>query len=618
MHLGSRIKLLDEQCINQIAAGEVVERPLSVVKELIENSLDADAHKIEIIIEGGGTSLIKIKDDGVGISAEDLRLAVLPHATSKITTIEDLDTLQTLGFRGEALPSIASVSLLSIQSRTPDQVTGYEIQMEGGKLLSLAEVGCPFGTVVTVKDLFYNVPARQKFLRSAPTEFGWISDVVSRQALARPDVAFSLRHPNKLIFNTGGNGNFLETIAEVIGNDTARRMIAVSYADQNLTISGYISSADFVRSSRNGLTFLVNGRVIHSQLLNQALKEGYHTLIPSNVYPTCVLSINMLPSEYDVNVHPAKMEIKFKAEKELKQKVADVIRQTLLTGRPVRNITLSEKENTSFTPEKRDPNPVSENISANWEQLKILYKPLNQDFSAQEAPEKQYANVEHTELEKSRDNRMTDNILDIPVEQKQDETKLALFQELRSLGQLLNTYILATDEKSLYIIDQHAAHERIRYEKLLKLAQDHKAQSQMLLVPETVDLTVQEEQILLEHFTELHEMGFIFEHFGERTYFLRGVPLLNHMETPGTLFKMFIDERLSTSFPPTQAKLLEDWIFILACRSAIKGKERLSIQEMDELLQQLGNTVNPYSCPHGRPTLINISQKELERKFGRG
>jgi len=561
-----------------------------VVKELIENAIDAGAKKIEISIEGGGDSFVKIKDDGSGIQPDDLKLAVLPHATSKISTIDDLNHLLTLGFRGEALPSIASVAKLSIVSRLHEEAVGYEIQVEGGKIVSFTETGCPGGTVVTVKELFYNTPARRKFLRSANTEFGMISDMVGRLALAKPEISFSLRHPDNPVLNTSGQGNLLDTIATVLGNETARKMIPLAMNDGGFKLTGYISSSELVRSSRNGETFIVNGRVIHSQLLNQALKDGYHTLIPAGTYPLAVLSLTALPSAYDVNVHPSKLEIKFRNEKELAARVVDSVRRTLLQAKPIRNIGQEPIRNIIKEP-MGEFNVNPDVNSVKWEQLKLLYKPLNQK-------------------------------MEFSVAEKQEETAAGgsadvLFPDLRALGQLFNTYILCTDERSLFIIDQHAAHERIRYDDLLIQLREQGVSSQMLLVPETVDLTLQEEQMLLEYFEELHQLGFIIENFGDRTYFLRAVPVTNNLAEQGKLFRKFLDEILIKSFSPTQERLLEKWIYMLACRSAIKGNERLSNQEMEELIQRLGNRPNPFTCPHGRPTIISISKKELDNRFYR-
>ncbi|UWG99140.1 DNA mismatch repair endonuclease MutL [Dehalobacter sp. DCM] len=629
----SRIKLLDAHCINQIAAGEVVERPLSVVKELVENSLDAGARKIEIAVEGSGTSLIRIKDDGAGILAEDLRLAVLPHATSKITAITDLDHLQTLGFRGEALPSIASVSKLTIVTRTPDAVSGQELTVEGGTFISLKETGCPYGTMVTVKELFYNTPARQKFLRSASTEFGSISDMVSRLALSRPDVAFSLRHPTNLILKTPGNGNLLDTIAAVNGNETARQMVAISDYGENRTITGYVSRPENVRSSRSSMTFIVNGRVIRSPLLNQAVKDGYHTLIPAGMYPVSILSLTMDPLEYDVNVHPAKLEIKFKAEKELSRQLADVVRKALLECMPVRRLTMEKRKDDTLlihesTPSYRPENgrdTIRMNKAPQWEQAKILYQPQDNENLAPYLHNNYNENVNNgfirpEEIAATRivsGNEMSDTPNSESAAKSIGQPVQSIFVDVYAIGQVFNTYILAADGIRLYIIDQHAAHERIRYEELLKAAKLSESVSQQLLIPETMEMTAQEEQILLAHFDDLRDMGFIIEHFGDRTYFLRGVPVLNTLDSPGKVFKNFLDVTLNTSYAPSREKMMEEWIYMMACRSAVKGRERLAVQEMDDIIQTLGKTENPYSCPHGRPTIIEITMKELAQRFGR-
>ncbi|NLL51553.1 MAG: DNA mismatch repair endonuclease MutL [Peptococcaceae bacterium] len=618
-----RIKLLDQHCINQIAAGEVVERPLSVVKELIENAIDAGANKIEISVEGGGQSQIRVRDNGCGMAPEDLQLAVLPHATSKIAKIDDLNNLASLGFRGEALPTIAAISKLSIVSRRKEDAVGWEIRVEGGQVASFAETGCAPGTDVTVSDLFYNTPARRKFLRSANTEFGLISDMVSRLALANPSISFSLRHARTLVLNTTGRGNLLDTIAAVLGNEIARKMLPLEVEDQGIKVAGYIGSPEQVRKSRNGVTFIVNGRFIRSQLLYQSLKEGYHTLIPAGTYPYAVLTLTMPPAFYDVNVHPSKLEIKFKDEKVIFNLVSNSIRKTLLEARPVRSL---QDKQTDYDPQnfhdyQKDQNyqnttkllsPRSRKIAEphkfysstptvadSWEQLKLLYKPapgLTTDKSVKVNKELYIENQEQNQDKKSEQ---------------------VNFEELRALGQLFNTYILCTDDQDLYIIDQHAAHERIRYDNLRQQLNEKGVYSQMLLIPETVELTIQEEQIMLEHFEQLNQLGFIIENFGERTYFLRAVPIVQNLPEPGKLLIKFLDEVLSKSIPPTQEKLMESWLDMIACRSALKGNAKLSLQEMDQLIQELGNRPNPLSCPHGRPTMINISKKELEDKFNR-
>ena len=626
------IKILDQHCINQIAAGEVVERPLSVVKELVENAIDAGAKKIEISVEGGGQSLIKVRDDGCGMLSEDLKLAILPHATSKITRIEDLNDLRTLGFRGEALSSIAAISKLSIVSRRPEEAVGWEIRVEGGKLVSFTETGCAPGTVVTVTDLFFNTPARRKFLRSPNTEFGLISDMIGRLALANPDISFSLRHPQTPVLNTTGRGDLLDTIAAVLGNETARKMLPLEFKGNNIEISGFIGSPELVRNSRDGVTFIVNGRFVRSQLLYQALKEGYHTLIPAGTYPFAVVNLTMPPAFYDVNVHPSKLEIKFKEPKTLAAMLSDSIRNTLFKAKPIRPLydDRSDYKDKDSVKGENLPNQIitepqkvyhsGPKGGGNWEQLKILYKPLENEnpIGLAAAIEPQFrVNVdENCEIRIEMDKGV--KVKGEPQNEGQDrQAKQVNFEELRAIGQLFNTYILCTDDKDFYIIDQHAAHERIRYDDLRQQLNKNGVSSQMLLIPETVELTVREEQIMLEYFEKLHQMGFIIENFGDRTYVLRAVPMAQNLWEPGNLLIQFLDEILSKSFPPTQERLLENWIDMVACRSALKASAKLSLQEMDQLIQELGNRPNQLSCPHGRPTMISISKKELEERFNR-
>lgn len=614
--MSPKIRILDQHCVNQIAAGEVIERPLSVIKELVENSLDASADKIEITVAGRGTSLIRIKDNGIGIPPEDIELAVMPHATSKIDKIQDLDSLNTLGFRGEALASIASVSRFTIISRTTNSIAGTELKVDGGRVVSCWEIGSPPGTTITVEDLFYNTPARLKFLSSDATEFGLISDMVSKLSLSRPDVSFTLRRPHTTVFSTSGRGDVLDTMASVLGSDTARKLIQINHREDNLEISGYISLPDFSRSSRQGITFIVNGRVIRSKLLNTALKNGYHTLLPANMYPTAVIYLSLPSTEYDVNVHPAKLEIKFRSEKALSKVLSSVVQKTLIENRPVSRFNLIAYNQVKDTQNDNNtisntyiadslpnpyPSPKHNDLSASqrintWEQIKMYYTP---------------------QMRQSPGSAAHHILPEVPAANDNQDPNHSFFFELRPIGQLFNTYILTTDEKGFFIVDQHAAHERIRYEGILEQYRVTQAVSQMLLVPETVNLTLQEEQIVLAHFDELHNMGFILEHFGDRTYLIRGVPILNTLQAQARVFKMFLDEIIDNPASHSEEKLVERWIFVLACRSAIKANERLSQGEMEELIMKLGNTENPYSCPHGRPTIIEISKKELDSKFGR-
>lgn len=656
--LNSRIQVLDPHSANQIAAGEVVERPVSVVKELVENSLDAGAKQIEVTIEGNGVSLVRVRDDGSGISPEDLPQAVLRHATSKIRQIEDLDELQTLGFRGEALPSIASVSHLEIISRPAESLIGMSLKLSGGEQCELQETGCPPGTIITVKDLFFNTPARRKFLKSTNTEFGLISDMLGRMALARPDVSFTLKHPKQIVFQTPGCGKLLESISAIYGPKLARQLIPLSISLDQYHLEGFISPPDLVRSTRQEETTIVNGRIIRSKLLSRAISEGYHTLIPNRLYPIIVLHLTLPPREYDVNVHPTKMEIRFQNEKILAQFISEQIRKTLLASQPIPSFersssysgpspsaikpsqsklffpTLTRPElfkSRSQAPQNEPFNlefkgkPVIQNAEQivnpflpNESKQIIDFKDHETDLDSYEITEVDRP-LELHETSETEEDSIVLNDGSVPVENSNStltESVHPLLQ-LRPLGQVLNTYILAAADDALVIIDQHAAHERINYERLLKEHQNNPGASQTLLIPLPVDFSPIEEQALLENLMSLSNMGFIMEHFGGRTYLIRGVPAYSGPYSGEELLRQFLDNVVLKQNPPSFDELLREWIYMLACKESIKAKESLSLLEMQELIIQLSQTDNPYTCPHGRPTIIKLTRGDLEKRFYR-
>lgn len=659
--MNPRIQVLDPHSADQIAAGEVVERPVSVVKELVENSLDAGAKQIEITIEGNGVSLIRVHDDGSGISPEDLPQAVLRHATSKIRKIEDLDELQTLGFRGEALPSIASVSHLEIVSRPAESLIGMSLKLTGGKQDDLQEIGCPPGTTITVKDLFFNTPARRKFLKSINTEFGLISDMLGRIAMARPDVSFSLKHPKQIVFQTPGRGKLLESISSIYGQKLARQLIPLTISLDQYHLEGFISPPDLVRSTRQEETTIVNGRIIHSKLLSRAISDGYHTLIPNRLYPVIVLHLILPPCEYDVNVHPTKMEIRFQNEKIVAQFISEHIRKTLLASRPIpsferssfhaqpsQSSTPKPSQSKLFFPSLTRPElfkPQSQSPPNEPFKLEIQGKPEIQnrkeildtfqtrdnnvikDFKDRKTSLDNYEMPKAdqplviNETPKTEEDSIVPNNSPVPVENQSITSSLTESVHplllLRPLGQVLNTYILAAADDALVIIDQHAAHERINYERLLKEHQHNPAASQTQLIPQPVDFSPIEEQALLDNLMSLSNMGFIIEHFGGRTYLIRGVPAYSGPYSGEELLRQFLDEVILKQNPPSFDELLREWIYMLACKESIKAKENLSLLEMQELIIQLSQTENPYTCPHGRPTIVKLTRSELEKRFYR-
>ena len=692
------IHILDSHSANQIAAGEVVERPASVVKELVENALDAGAKHIDITIEGNGVPLIRVRDDGCGISAADLPLSIIRHATSKINQIGDLDHLRTLGFRGEALPSISSVSHLEITSRPADEVSGLCLLLNGGEQGEFKEVGCPVGTSVTVRNLFFNTPARLKFLKSTPTEFGQISDTVGRLALAHPDISFSLTHPQQVVLQTSGRGDLRETIGAILGHTIARQLIPLNAQQENWLIEGFISPPDLVRSSKQAQTFMINGRIIRSPFLSRALEDGYHTLVPVKLHPVVVVHLHVPPSEYDVNVHPTKMDVRFRNEQALAAFISRAVHQTLIDSKPLPSF--QKKTTSSFKPESALPHqsfpPVASEPRSNFKaasQIREITVPstvktqnneqsvksqtfeqpkffntnagksrifesqvlglLRQTASdtcdtrdTQNAQNAQNAQdtqdnqnnqntqdtqdirdaqgilgtqnfVAHIELSQTSSPSPSDLVQEDPPPPEVDPQADDVLAHLWPLAQLFNTYILATDGEILLMIDQHAAHERINYERLLAEFRASTRSSQALLIPLPMEFTLQEEQIVLEHLWILTEMGFVLEQFGSRTYLLRGIPVQTGRFQADELLRQFIEEVLQKNSTPSFDKLLEEWIYLLACKESIKAQESLSLLEMEQLISKLGKTHNPYTCPHGRPTMVKMTRSELERRFYR-
>lgn len=653
------IHILDSHSANQIAAGEVVERPASVVKELVENALDAGAKHIDITIEGNGVPLIRVRDDGCGIAISDLPLAVIRHATSKISQINDLDHLKTLGFRGEALPSIASVSQMEISSRPADEVAGLCLKLMGGEQGEFSEVGCPVGTSVTVRNLFYNTPARLKFLKSIPTEFGLISDTIGRIALAHPKVAFSLTHPQQVVLQTSGRGDLRETIGAILGHAIARQLIPIDAHQGEWQLEGFISPPDLVRSSKQTQTFMINGRIVRSPFLSRALEEGYHTLIPAKLHPVVVLHLHVPPSEYDVNVHPTKMDVRFKSEQSLAPFISQAVYQTLIKSRPLPSfhaqLPTTPAAITVFSPQNSPRSVVSvilgnSKVEGQFQETVVspssnipekqthrpevfeqpkLYLPAHEQSQTIESERVQLPLVE-VGVERldqvgnipSLRASTTSNAQEDPSPQNNPPSESDTVSEdtlahIWPLAQLFNTYILATDGEVLLMIDQHAAHERINYERLLTEFKQADHSSQVLLIPLPMEFTLQEEQVVLENLWSLTEMGFILEQFGTRTYLLRGVPVHTGTIQADRLLRQFIEEILLKNSTPTIEKLLEEWIYLLACKESIKAQDSLSLLEMEQLIVLLGRSHNPYTCPHGRPTMVKMTRLEIEKRFYR-
>lgn len=583
------IIILDEFTANQIAAGEVVERPVSVVKELVENSLDAGAGKITLDISDGGLQEITVVDDGCGLEEEDLLLAFERHATSKIKSATDLNQVTTLGFRGEALPSIAAVSRVTVTTRPRGSLSGVRAEIKGGSLLAKGAAGCPPGTAVQVDELFFNTPARKKAMKNAATEGALCADLVSRLALARPDVCFELRVKGRRVFFAPGTGNLIDAVAAVYGAGQCREMVPVKAGLGNLSVRGYTGKPTLHRSSRNYQTVIINGRYVRCPAITEVLEEAYRNMLPAGRRPVAVLSVEIDPFLLDVNVHPAKQEVRLLDEERLAGLIAEALKAALREGTAVPSLKKELPLN------KRTWIKGSGQEAA--VQLPVAFTP--------EQPAKKTENAAEYAKE----------VAEFPADYGPAPGQA--LPELIPIGQLMPAYVLARGSEGLYIVDQHAAHERILFEKFLERSRSGGGASQALLIPVTLELSPREAEILISEILWLKDVGFIVEHFGGNTFLLRSVPA--YFPT-GREKDIFID--MLSIFEKPGAKLEKNDFLArlatrLACTEAVKAGGKLSLQAMEELLGQLAGTEKPLTCPHGRPTIVHISYRELVSRFRR-
>jgi DNA mismatch repair protein MutL len=567
------IKVLSPQVAAKIAAGEVVERPASVVKEMLENALDAGAGQIAIESKGGGLESIRITDDGCGIAPEDVETAFGRYATSKITSVEDLDSIATLGFRGEALASIAAVAQIDITTGIKESAVGDALTLKDGLVVRHVQQARPHGTTITVRDLFRNVPARLKFLKSTATENSHIAAAVSQYALAYPEVRFFLNIDGRTTLQTTGSGKLPDVIIEVYGIDTARRMLAVSGGEVGwqdgqavpITVTGMVGAPSVNKAGRDALSFFVNRRVIGSRLLTRAVEEAYQGLLMQGRHPIAIINIVLPPSEVDVNIHPTKAEVKFQNERAVFTAVQRAVRSALVATAPVTKIEESQQSYTG--------------------QSTVLTQSLWL------APAKE------------------SNSAVLPSHGQSPKLTLPL---LRVLGQAGGNYIIAEGPDGLYVIDQHAAHERIMYEQLLAQKADRGIQVQGMLEPYSFEVTPPQDEILKANAARLQDFGFTIEPFGERTYLVRAVPAVLQDGSWLEALKEILDS------PRDKTTNVEDNIIkSLACHSAVRAGKTLTDDEMRELIRQLEQVNLPNTCPHGRPTMLHLSTGQLEKEFGR-
>ncbi len=574
------IKVLRPDVAAKIAAGEVVERPASVVKELVENSIDAGAGRITIEIKGGGVDLIRVTDDGCGIPADEMLLSFHRHATSKLTSPDDLESVTTMGFRGEALPSIASVSRVSMSSRPASEAVGSEVQLRWGEVEKNGSKGCAAGTTVSVESLFENVPARRKFLRSPGSERSRISDLVARFALAFPHVRFSLNVEGRNTLSTSGNGILSDAVIAVYGAETAGAMLEVSWDGlDGYSVHGYAGAPSLHRANRSYITFIMNGRWIQSPFLTYALTECYQGFLPVGRHPMAALMLAVPPSEVDVNVHPAKREVRFRREDRIFSGLQRAVRSTLMQVSPVREISLPS-----------GPTGV----------------PPGGPFS----PRQQHVSPDRLAFSMEAGNSNGASVSGSLIEQP--ETTGKEMSSLRVLGQVRNTYLVLEGPDGIYLIDQHAAHERILFEKVLSGLPD--AQVQSLLEPVAVELSPGQEELALSSAELLERYGFLLEAFGERSYILRAVPSVIRANDPAKALVEVLD---LMAFEGLVKEREEALAASIACHGAIRAGMQMEQREMEALLVQLEACENPHTCPHGRPTMIHLSSSHLEKEFGR-
>ena len=626
---------LPEEVSNKIAAGEVVERPASVVKELVENAIDAESTEIKIKVKDGGKKEIQVIDNGKGMSAEDAKLAFKRHATSKIKKANDLFALRTLGFRGEALPSIAAVSKIELITRTEADLKGTKLKVIGDEIKAEESCGCREGTNIKVKDLFFNTPVRYKYLKQTSTEIGHISNIINRLSLAYPEISFSLDHNGRNILETSGSNNLLDVIFNIYGRKVAKNMIEVDYEDQYMKLSGYVAKPSINRTSRKHQSFFVNGRFIKSNLMGKALQEAYNNLLKVHKYPIAALKLKLNPILVDVNVHPTKLEAKFSRGNIVYELVKDGVSQALEKSDLVPEMELRAKKDDTAKEDNKEvdeENVQSElEFKGNKDKRRVRQKdsspkqkkkssPGEEKKKTQESKEKRaekidalYGGEVPSDEEESNEEETESDSLKPEIQEDSEEYEEEL--NLIPLGQIHQTYIVAQSLDGMCLIDQHALHERINYEKLLANFKAEEVSVQELLVPLKLDLTHQEAQLLKEKQDKLVELGFEIEDFGGGTYVVQGVPAKLYNLDNQQLILDSIDKLLTEEISE-EHELVEDFIEMISCRMSVKAGDKLSHQEMRGLL----NDMEEYgitNCPHGRPVMLKLTKDELADKFER-
>lgn len=646
----SKIQVLDQITIDKIAAGEVIERPASVVKELAENAIDAGATAVTVEIKEGGISFMRIADNGCGIDKADVRAAFLRHSTSKIRSVDDLVHIASLGFRGEALSSIAAVSQVEVVTKTKEDTFGTRYRIAGGKEEGLEEDAAPDGTTFLVRQLFYNTPARRKFLKTAMTEASHVGDLMTRLALSHPEISFRFINNGQVKLHTSGNGNLRDVIYHVYGREIAANLLKADFEKDGIRITGFLGKPLISRGNRNFENYFINGRYIRSNIIAKAIEDTYKDFTMQHKYPFVVLYIDIDGEHVDVNVHPTKMEIRFNNQQEVYDVIYEAINRGLHEKELIPQVTLDSVPATPLQPAADKPKqaktkqapPVKtvapeernldyfmnemrkrvhsyheQNSAAEVKDKNSVFKPEIQADRIKEAVsyavrEKSAEKVREKNIEK--DTQKTGKQLDL-FEEKLLEPEARL--EHKIIGQVFDTYWLVEYHDNLYIIDQHAAHERVLYEKTLKSMQTREFTSQMISPPIILNLTMQEAALLRTYMDQFTRIGFEFEEFGQESYAVRAVPDNLFSIAKKELLLEMLDSLSDEISRNASSTLIDEKVASMSCKAAVKGNMRLSAAEVDTLIGELLNLENPYHCPHGRPTIIAMSKRELEKKFKR-
>lgn len=653
-----QIALLSQETIDKIAAGEVIERPSSVVKELVENAIDAGSSAVTVEIKEGGISFIRISDNGCGIEREQIPLAFLRHSTSKIKSVEDLFTVTSLGFRGEALSSIAAVSQVELITKTNGDFTGSRYLIEGSKEVSLEEIGAPDGTTFIVRNLFYNTPARKKFLKSAQTEGTYIHELMQRMILSHPDVAFKFIMNNQVKLQSSGNGNIKDIIYHLYGRDITKALLPIAHENELFKVSGFIGKPMISRGNRGYELYFVNGRFIRSQILSKAIEDAFKPFLMQHQYPFTVLYFEIDSSLLDVNVHPTKMELRFSNQQELYREVQSILSASLVHRDIIPEVPVdTPKKNEMEVPkiEKVMPEPFEQKRleeirkavrkDSPYEIKYPVSRPMGTGSVSSAAQEKLLDTIKSMPPEDMMEERIQKEPL---PEQSKKETEKELAKEAyvlreeetygakpegsyeqgsflkeeemakqKIIGQLFDTYWLVEYNDRLFIVDQHAAHEKVMYEKLKKQFEKKEFTSQAISPPIVITLSMREADVLERFKEQFTKLGFEIEHFGGAEYSICGVPgNLYRLNTRDVLIEM-LDELTDGISERATTDVILDKIASMSCKAAVKGSQRLSLPEMEQLMKDLMKLDNPYNCPHGRPTIIAMSKYEIEKKFKR-